>query len=750
MLITNLKGNTKPFEAYKDLMIEQEINKLDILTFVIPEQFISQLKNEYLVTTEKQIYVVKNIEPHYNDYKIECKQDISDWYSFNQSLNFPYKQIKTVILGIMPNGWQAVYEDDIKEYRTITADCKMSIEVIEEVKKKYGVEVRFDNKNKKIYIAYKLAKDKGAYFSSDLNIIKKSIKTESFEFATRIIPEGMNGLMINQINDGKNYLENKAYSDKTITYYWKDERFTNIKSLRDEAQEKLDELSKPLKSIEIKVEDLSKATSIYNLDFALGDYVHLLDEKNKTNEVYRIVKLKRYKNKPLATEITLNNKLIDLNDDADKLVNLTNEMWEKTRVRFETTENSIKGFVETQQKYTDDSFKTYKSEREMTDRRIYEAISESTTYVDPKTGQTKPIIDKQLEIDKSLDGIKIDIINQEKSHKDLIDINFDKIKEHMDSRFGELDTSISNVKGDVVAYKQAFDIAEGKVNSEIISLREEIDQSGNDIKKYISENYSSREQTDTAIQDKVGSVKNYVDTNFSTRTQTDQMIKSEVSSVKSDAQDAKEKAEKAYSEVLQTEREVSSKVGVNDVYSIIQQLPESVKIDAKNIDLSGNVDITGTFQTSSYGKRVKIEGGAIKFYDYSSLIGSMTVDSDGQINIQGHYLEDGYIRLNSNSGGNVYRNFSSDNPQSWLGGKSWGATALELTGLYSSVVFVDREFKAYERATFYGKPLFKDEINLDDKATINVTRSGGQVWISQTSSALSFVIDFDSKKTFFS
>ncbi len=750
MLITNLKGNTKPFEAYKDLMIEQEINKLDILTFVIPEQFISQLKNEYLVTTEKQIYVVKNIEPYYNDYKIECKQDVSDWYSFHQSLNFPYKQIKTVILGIMPSGWQAVYEDDIKEYRTITADCKMSIEVIEEVKKKYGVEVRFDNKNKKIYIAYKLAKDKGVYFSSDLNIINKSIKTESFEFATRIIPEGMNGLMINQINDGKNYLENKSYSDKTITYYWKDERFTNIKSLRDEAQKKLDELSKPLKSIEIKVEDLSKATSIYNLDFALGDYVHLLDEKNKTNEVYRIVKLKRYKNKPLATEITLNNKLIDLNDDADKLVNLTNEMWEKTRVRFETTENSIKGFVETQQKYTDDSFKTYKSEREMTDRRIYEAISESTTYVDPKTGQTKPIIDKQLEIDKSLDGIKIDIINQEKSHKDLIDINFDKMKEHMDSRFGELDTSISNVKGDVVAYKQAFDIAEGKVNSEIISLREEIDQSGNDIKKYISENYSSREQTDTAIQDKVGSVKNYVDTNFSTRTQTDQMIKSEVSSVKSDAQDAKEKAERAYSEVLQTEREVSSKVGVNDVYSIIQQLPESVKIDAKNIDLSGNVDITGTFQTSSYGKRVKIEGSTIKFYDYSSLIGSMTVDSDGQINIQGHYLEDGYIRLNSNKGGNVYRNISSDNPQSWLGGKSWGATALELTGLYSSVVFVDREFKAYERATFYGKPLFKDEINLDDNATINVTSGGGQVWISQTSSGLSFVIDFNKKQTFFS
>lgn len=189
------------------------------------------------------------------------------------------------------------------------------------------------------------------------------------------------------------------------------------------------------------------------------------------------------------------------------MINLTTEMWEKTRVRFETTENSIKGFVETQQRYTDDSFKTYKAEREMTDRRIYEAITESTTYVDPVTGQTKPIIDKQLEIDKSLDGIKINLTNLEKANQENIDVSFDKIKEEMESKFTELDTSITNVKGDVIAYKQAFDIANGKVNSEIISLRQEIDDSGDEIKKYVSENYSTRTQTDAMISDKIGTIK---------------------------------------------------------------------------------------------------------------------------------------------------------------------------------------------------------------------------------------------------
>lgn len=318
MLITDLKSNITPFEAYSDLMIEQEINKLDILTFYIPEKFIAKFKNEYLITTEEQIYVIKNIEPYYNNYRIECKQDISDWYTFNQSLNFPYKSIGDILNGVKPKGWQVKIVSEIKEKRTITADHKMSSEVIKEVIEKFNVEVRFDNINKTLTVGYELAKDDGVYFSEDLNIINKSIKTESFEFATRIVPEGMNGLQINQINDGKNYLENKSYSPVTKTYYWKDERYTNIKNLRDDAQKKLDELSKPYKSIEIKVQDLSKAVGVYNLDFNLGDYVHLLDKDNQIDESYRIVNIKRYKNKPFATEITLNNKILNLVDDEEK------------------------------------------------------------------------------------------------------------------------------------------------------------------------------------------------------------------------------------------------------------------------------------------------------------------------------------------------------------------------------------------------------------------------------------------------
>lgn len=765
MLITDLKGNVTPFDAYKDLMLEQEINRLDILTFTIPKQFIKSFKNEYLITLENQIYIIKNIEPYYNDYRIECKQDISDWYIFNDSLNFPYKPIDVVLNGIKPNDWQIVILDDIKQKRTITADHKMSSEVVEEVKEKYGVEVRFDNKNKKLFVGFTLSNDKGVYFTDDLNLIEKHIKTESFEFATRIIPEGMNGLMINQINNGKNYLENKSYSTKTITYYWKDERYTNLQSLKEAAQAKLDILSKPFKSIEIKVQDLSRAVGVANLEFDLGDFVHLLDKDSKSKEIYRIVKIKKYDKDPFNTEVTLNNKPLDLVDDENrlnnKIIELTSEMWEKTRVRFETTENSIRGYVESQRRENEEAFKTYKAEREMTDRRIYEKISETTTYVDPVTGQTQPIVDKQLEIDKSLDGIKIELVNQQETNDANIKANFQEIEDYVKSELGSFNTSLSSMQGDVLAYKQAFDIANGEVNSEITALRHEIDQSGEDIKNYIHSNYSTRNQTDALIEDKMGNirqeigqseagVKKYVEENYSTRTQTSTAIQSEVRTIKndvatakSDASSAKSTASSAYSQAMQTAGEVSVKVGKNDVYSIIQQLPSYVKIDAKNINMTGDVDIVGTFKTSSYGKRVDIRGGNIRFYDdYGNYRGCFDVHDTYGVRIEGPNWTESSIHLGYPSD-LPYTRMNSPKVYTSVEG---GLSTTDLLALDTYTI----KLNVSNQIVNYGDTILKGSFELGDYISLVPSSNGQQLKVRSKYYDKDFIIDFAYQKTFWS
>ena len=413
MLIYDMNGEKLgDYYLYKYLEIKKEINELDIIYFEIPKKYRNYFKAEFEIFEENQSYTVKNIEPIQSGYKIECKQNVDEWLSFfHKSVNFPYKDIETMIKAIIPNGWSYKIIGEIKKYRTITADHKSSWEVFEEIVKKFDVEYRINNKEKRLLISEKIGEDKGVFFSDDFNIDDKDISVESFEFATRIIPEGMNGLKINQINDGKDYLENKSYSGKTINYYWKDERYTNIQNLKDEAAKKLEVLSRPRITIKLKVKDLSKAIGVYEQEYSIGDYVYLIDTDRKTKERFRVLAETFFPNKPFNNEIFLANKPLDLLDDVDENIELTKEMWEETRGRFEATEELIKGYLENSKKYTDDSFKTYKSEREQTDSKIYESITESTTYIDPETGQTQPIIDKQLEIIKSVDGIKINVKN---------------------------------------------------------------------------------------------------------------------------------------------------------------------------------------------------------------------------------------------------------------------------------------------------------------------------------------------------
>ena len=415
MLIYDVNGEKLGnYYLYKYLEIKKEINELDIIYFEIPKKYRNYFKAEFEIFEENQSYIVKNIEPIQSGYKIECKQNVDEWLSFfHKSVNFPYKDIETMIKGIIPNGWSYVIIGEIKKYRTITADHKSSWEVLEEIIKKFDVEFRIDNNEKILFISEKIGEDKGVFFSDDFNIDDKDISVESFEFATRIIPEGMNGLKINQINDGKDYLENKSYSGKTINYYWKDERYTNIQNLKDEAAKKLEVLSRPRITIKLKVKDLSKAIGVYEQEYSIGDYVYLIDTDRKTKERFRVLAGTFFPNKPFNNEITLANKPLDLIDDVDENIELTKVMWEETRGRFEATEDLIKGYLENSKRYTDDSFKTYKSERAQTDSEIYETITESTTYIDPETGQTQPIIDKQLEIIKSVNGIKISVKNNE-------------------------------------------------------------------------------------------------------------------------------------------------------------------------------------------------------------------------------------------------------------------------------------------------------------------------------------------------
>lgn len=673
MLITTLKDlKEHPFALYKNLEFEKEINELTNLTFEIPKEYRHIFQAECLITHDEEVYEVKNIEPFYSGYKIEGRQAIYTIQDhFLKNLNFPYKDFETIIKGIMPPSWSYKIVGQIEGRSTITADHMDSWEAIKLTVKKFNCEFKIDTSQNLITFGKELGEDRGKCFFDDLDVDDKDITEESFDFATRIIPEGMNGLKINQINDGKDYLEDKSYCFKTITYHWKDERYTNIQNLKDEAARKLKALSRPRITIKLKVKDLSDAVGVKGQKYDVGDYVYLVDRDRKVKERYRILSGKFYPYKPFNNDISLANKPLDMVDDLDETIELTKEMWEETRVRFETTEDAIKGSVATAKRYTDDSFKTYKTERLQTDRQIYEKISESTTYVDPKTGQTKPIVNKQMEIDKTIDGINITVADYKYTQdKNIQEIEQRKAEiagaleriaetrkemENQGKTFHEeiyqldevlkkqigtvqydmtnLDDLVKSNQNDFITYKKEREIKDVTLERELLEMKSKVDITNENISTSVSSLTRSVEaqitETKTYAKNLLGESKTYTDrelsdyktyvsNNYASLYQTDKMISASVGEIKTDVNNANRKVNTLSSQLQITKNSINQKVSRNEIISEINQSPEQVKIKASRIDLQGDVTLKGSFETIDKGDGVgiKMEHNRIGFSDY--------------------------------------------------------------------------------------------------------------------------------------
>ena len=68
-----------------------------------------------------------------------------------------------------------------------------------------------------------------------------NFKGKSSGFATRLYAKGKDSLTFADINGGKDYVEDFSYSDKVISVYWKDERYTIAENLLADAKKTLEE-----------------------------------------------------------------------------------------------------------------------------------------------------------------------------------------------------------------------------------------------------------------------------------------------------------------------------------------------------------------------------------------------------------------------------------------------------------------------------------------------------------------------------
>ncbi|MDZ5011001.1 hypothetical protein GNF77_19310, partial [Clostridium perfringens] len=118
-------------------------------------------------------------------------------------------------------------------------------------------------------------------FIDSLNLKELEVETNSYDYFTKIIALGKDDIRVELVND--------QYSNKIKTLIWKDEKYTDINYLTEDARLKLNELSKPYKSYRAKIIDLASISEKYKniLDYKLGDTIVLISKGLKIKEEQR-------------------------------------------------------------------------------------------------------------------------------------------------------------------------------------------------------------------------------------------------------------------------------------------------------------------------------------------------------------------------------------------------------------------------------------------------------------------------------
>ena len=300
--------------GFKDRSITTTLDSGDKeLSFQYPAtgSQVDALKEECYIRTQNDEYVLKAVDEadDFNTYTATLNVEELESKVFKTGFEMVEKTIKECLeYAFEGTGW-SIRNCEITKRRTIReADQQTGWSILQKALSTYRCECSIDTLQKKIDIYDRIGSDKGAYFMDGLNLRKMTRKSDSYDFYTRIYPIGKDGLTPESVL-GKDYIDNHQYSSKVKACVWKDERYTVVESLIEDATAKLNEISKPYRQYTVEVQDLAKRSSIYKdiLEYGIGDTVTLIYKSKRIKEKQRIVKIVEYPEAPEKNTVELSN-----------------------------------------------------------------------------------------------------------------------------------------------------------------------------------------------------------------------------------------------------------------------------------------------------------------------------------------------------------------------------------------------------------------------------------------------------------
>lgn len=585
-------------KGFKDRKIVKTLNSGDReLSFKYPSdgEKVDQLKEEYYIRTKDDEYVIrkKKTGVQFNEYTAQLNVEELEGAVFPYGFESKEQTIRACLeFAFEGTGWK-VGVCQITKKRTINKDEETNAwDVLQDCLSTYRVECKIRSLEKTIDIYEQIGADRGRYFIEGLNLKKLTVTSDTYDFYTRLIPLGKDGIGIEWL--GKPYLENYQYSSKVKTYVWSDERYTNTTSLIEDGIAKLEEMSKPYVAYKADVIDLARQSKKYSsvFDFDIGDTVWMISKSTKTKEKQRIVKLTEYPESPQSNTVELS--------------------------------NATKTFAEVQQEATDQA----KSEAIKIANSSAKKVLEDGYYT--KTEVETHITASKEEIELG--------VSKTYETKTIVDQKIKSVNDLTDEKLTEYSTT-EQMQAAINLKAEEIDLEVSKVYETKTSVTEKI-KSVNDLTDEKLTLYSTTEEMNAAIKVQAEAIDLSVSKKYETKTTVTEKIKSANELAQSAANTAEENAND------ETDKKLKE-------YSTTKEMNAAIKLQADSITTEVNKKVNnsefGTKITqnaynvrvawNNNSKYIQLEYGQLAIYNGDVTAAEKRAVFDEQGN---HFYRDGY------------------------------------------------------------------------------------------------------------
>ena len=607
-------------KGFKDRKIVKTLNSGDKeLIFKYPSdgKQVDLLKEEYYIRTKEDEYVIRKRKTgtQFNEYTAQLNVEELEGAVFPYGFESKEQTIRACLeFAFGGTGWK-VGTCQITKKRTINKDEETNAwKVLQDCLSTYRVECKINSLTKTIDIYEQIGADRGRYFIEGLNLKKLTVTSDTYDFYTRLIPLGKDGIGIEWL--GKPYLENYQYSSKIKTYVWSDERYTNTTSLIEDGIAKLDEMSKPYVAYTADVIDLARQSEKYSsvFDFDIGDTVWMISKKTRTKEKQRIVKLTEYPEAPRSNTVELS--------------------------------NATKTFAEVQQEATDQA----KSEAIKIANSSAKKVLEDGYY-------TKTEVETHITASK--EEIKLGVSKTYET-KTIVDQKIKSVNDLTDEKLTEYSTT-EQMQAAINLKAEEIDLEVSKVYETKTSVTEKI-KSVNDLTDEKLTLYSTTEEMNAAIKVQAEAIDLSVSKTYETKTTVTEKIKSANELAQSAADTAEENAND------ETDKKLKE-------YSTTKEMNAAIKLQADSITTEVNKKVNnsefGTKITqnaynvrvawNNNSKYIQLEYGQLAIYNGDVTAAEKRAVFDERGN---HFYRDGYyvgkIGTNEWSGNNAHKGLVFD------------------------------------------------------------------------------------------